>query len=119
MKFSESHEWIHIENGIGKVGVSQHAQKELGEIVYVEFPEIGKTVEAGKEAAVLESTKAAADVYSPVSGTIESINLKLSEDPQLINRSPEDEGWIYTIKLSRPEDLEPLMTRETYLSKLS
>lgn len=118
MKFTESHEWIEVKDNIGIVGISQHAQKELGEIVYVELPEEGKNVKAGKEAAVLESTKAAADVYSPVSGTIQSVNKHLVSAPDLVNHSPEKEGWIFTIKLSNPEELESLMTRENYQSKL-
>jgi glycine cleavage system H protein len=118
MKFTESHEWIEIKNGLGTVGISKHAQKELGEIVYVELPEEGKTVKAGKEAAVLESTKAAADVYSPVSGIIEAVNKNLTIAPELVNQSPENEGWIYTIRLSNPAELEALMTEEQYLSKL-
>lgn len=118
MKFTESHEWIEVKDNIGTVGISQHAQKELGEIVYVELPEEGKNVQAGKEAAVLESTKAAADVYSPVSGTIQSVNKNLASAPNLVNLSPEKEGWIFTIKLSHPEELENLMSHENYLAKL-
>lgn len=119
MKFSDSHEWIVVEDGLGTVGISEHAQKELGEIVYVELPEVGRSVSAGKEAAVLESTKAAADVYSPVSGVVESVNKNLSTAPDLVNRSPEKEGWIYTIRLSNPSELEALMSEEVYRSKLS
>jgi glycine cleavage system H protein len=118
MKFTESHEWIVVKDNIGTVGISQHAQKELGEIVYVELPEEGKNVQAGKEAAVLESTKAAADVYSPVSGTILSVNKNLTSAPDLVNSSPEKDGWIFTIKLSAPEELDHLMTPESYHSKL-
>ncbi len=118
MKFTESHEWIEVNNDIGTIGISQHAQKELGEIVYVELPEEGKQVQAGKEAAVLESTKAAADVYSPVSGTILSVNKNLATSPDLVNSSPEKEGWIFTVKLSNPKELENLMTSEAYYSKL-
>jgi glycine cleavage system H protein len=119
MKFSESHEWIEVNGNIGTVGISQHAQGELGEIVYVELPEVGKTVRAGKEAAVLESTKAAADVYSPVSGVIESVNENLASEPNLVNRSPEEEGWIFTIRLSNPAELDAMMTQDAYLAKLS
>ncbi|MGZ3633205.1 MAG: glycine cleavage system protein GcvH [Parachlamydiaceae bacterium] len=118
MKFTDSHEWIEVKEGLGTVGISQHAQKELGEIVYVELPEEGKMVQAGKEAAVLESTKAAADVYSPVSGTIESVNRNLQASPDLINTSPENEGWIYTIRISDETELDALMSKEDYLSKL-
>lgn len=118
MKFTDSHEWIEVANDIGTVGISKHAQGELGEIVYVELPEVGQVVKAGKEAAVLESTKAAADVYSPVTGTIETVNKNLSTSPNLVNRSPEKDGWIFTVKISNPDELDNLMTEDAYLSQL-
>lgn len=119
MKFSETHEWIHIDNDVGTVGISNHAQKELGDIVFVELPKIGKNVKAGEEVAVLESTKAAADVYSPVSGTILEVNANLSNASELVNQSPEKEGWLFKIKLSNLEELKELMEEEIYLSKFS
>jgi glycine cleavage system H protein len=115
MKFTESHEWIKVENGIGTVGITDVAQKELGEIVFVELPSIGKHVKAGQEIAVLESTKAAADIYSPVTGEIIEINQKLVDFVQDINRSAEKEGWLFKIKLKDPKELERLLTREQYL----
>ena len=111
-KFTETHEWIHVENGIGTVGITNYAQRELGVIVYVELPEMGATVKSGAEAAVLESTKAAADVYSPVSGVIHQVNTALNTDSELVNRSAEKEGWIFQIKLSNPEELETLKDSE-------
>lgn len=114
MKYTESHEWIDVEGEIGTIGVSEHAQKELGEIVYVELPEVGKTVNRGEEAAVLESTKAAADVYSPVSGTIVAVNEALNQDSGLVNSAAESEGWIFKIKLSNPAELEALIDKTTY-----
>lgn len=119
MKFSKTHEWVELDvQNIATVGISTHAQEELGEIVYVELPEVGKIISAGQEAAVLESVKAAADVYSPLSGTIESINTALASSPELVNSSPEKEGWIFTLKLTNPAELENLMDKETYLSHL-
>ncbi len=118
MKFSKSHEWIKTHLDQGTVGVTEHAQKELGEIVYVELPKIGKAVKAGEEVAVLESTKAAADVYSPVSGTIVEINQTLQDQPELINKSAEDNGWIYKIQLNQPSELNALMDEKTYLSQV-
>lgn len=118
MKYTESHEWIKVEDGIGTVGVSHHAQQELGDIVYVELPQVGKNVKAGQEAAVLESTKAAADVYSPVSGLVFDVNAKLSGDPALINKSPEGEGWIFKIQLSDSGELNTLIDRDAYLAKV-
>lgn len=120
MKFTESHEWIETNatKDIGTVGVTHYAQKELGEIVYVELPGVGKQVKAAAEAAVLESTKAAADVYSPVSGTIVEINQQLSATPELVNNSPEKEGWLFKIKLSNPSELNALKDRDAYLNTL-
>lgn len=118
MKFTDSHEWIDYQNDIGTVGVTQFAQKELGDIVYVELPKVGKQIKAGEEAAVLESTKAAADVYSPVSGTIVEINQSLSSTSELVNQSPESKGWIFKIKLSDPSELNKLLDESSYRSKL-
>ncbi len=115
MKYTESHEWI--ENGqenIVRIGVTQYAQKELGDIVYVELPTTGRDINAGQELAVLESTKAAADVYSPATGTIVEVNSKLTDHPELINQSPEDSGWIVKIKVSNPAELDLLMDRQGY-----
>jgi glycine cleavage system H protein len=117
MKFSETHEWIEENKAVATVGVSQYAQKELGEVVYIELPTIGKTVKVGDEVAVLESTKAAADVYSPASGEIVEVNQALSQQPELLNQSPESSGWIYKLKLSNPADLEKLATEASYRDK--
>lgn len=116
MKFTESHEWVELDNNtkIATIGVTHYAQHELGDIVYVELPQIGKTVSAGAEAAVLESTKAAADVYSPVTGLIQEVNTRLKEAPELVNQSPEKEGWIFKVKISNAADLEKLMDLKTY-----
>lgn len=119
MKFTDTHEWIHVENGIGTVGVSDHAQKELGDIVYVELPQVGKEVKAGQEAAVLESTKAAADVYSPASGVITEVNNTLKDRSELVNQSPQKDGWLYKIKLSDVHELEKLQDEAAYLSKIT
>jgi glycine cleavage system H protein len=112
--FTDTHEWIEISENVGTVGVSAHAQKELGEVVYVSLPEVGKEVQSGQEVVILESTKAAADIYSPVSGTILEVNTKVKEAPDLLNQYPEDQGWIYKISISRPEELQTLMSREDY-----
>jgi glycine cleavage system H protein len=119
MKFTESHEWINLDlsSDIATVGVSNYAQNELGEIVYVELPTVGKSVKAGGEVAVLESTKAAADVYSPVSGTIVEVNKQLSTASELVNKSPEKEGWIYKIKLTDKSEIDTLMDETTYKAK--
>ena len=120
MKFTDSHEWIEIETDeIARIGITTYAQKELGDIVYVELPIVQKQVNAKQEVAVLESTKAAADIYSPVSGTIVEINTKLNNTPELINQSPEQEGWIYKIRLSNPAEIDLLMDDKEYQAMLN
>jgi glycine cleavage system H protein len=120
MKFTDSHEWIEMETeNIARVGITSYAQKELGDIVYVELPIVQKQVNARQEVAVLESTKAAADVYSPVTGTIVEVNAKLSQTPELVNQSPEQEGWIYKVRLSDPAELDLLMEPSDYQAMLN
>lgn len=119
MRFTQSHEWIRVEGDTGIVGVSDHAQHELGEIVFVELPEINKTVKAGQEAAVLESTKAAADVYAPVSGIIVAVNDVLTHSSGKVNESPEKEGWLFKMKINDPKELDRLMDEKTYKATLA
>ena len=118
MKYTETHEWVELKDGIATIGVTQYAQKELGDIVYVELPKVGKAVKAGEEAAVLESTKAAADVYAPISGTIFEVNLKLNDASELVNQSPESQGWLFKLKPSNLAEVEQLMDEATYRAKL-
>jgi glycine cleavage system H protein len=118
MKYTQTHEWIKVEGLVGTVGVSSYAQGELGDIVYVELPKIAKQVKAGEEASVLESTKAAADVYTPVSGKIVAINSKLSDNPELVNQSPQEMGWLFKIELSNPKELDALMDEKDYHAKI-
>lgn len=114
MYFTDSHEWIRVEDGLGTVGVTAHAKNELGEIVYLELPEIGRQVKAGEEVVILESTKAAADIYTPVSGEIVAVNETVRAAPDLLNQSPEESGWLFKIRLSNPQELGFLMTRSAY-----
>lgn len=114
MRFTESHEWIRVEGDIGTVGITSHAQKELGEVVFIELPILGKCVRAAEEAAVLESTKAAADVYSPVAGEVIAVNHALKSSCATVNHSPENEGWLFKVKIHNPSDLEQLMDRPQY-----
>ena len=118
MKFTETHEWIDIKDGMGTVGVTEYAQKELGDIVYVELPIVGKEIKKGQEAVVLESTKAAADVYSPVSGKIIEVNQALNDASELINIFPEKDGWLFKIALSDPNEIDSLLDKETYQANL-
>jgi glycine cleavage system H protein len=114
MYFTPSHEWIHCESNIGSIGITLFAQKELGEVVFVELPKIGRKVQKGQEIAVLESTKAAADIYSPVSGEVVEVNNLLLSSCDKINTSPEREGWICKIKLEDVHELEDLLDSEGY-----
>lgn len=113
-KFTDSHEWIEIKDNTGVVGITNFAQSELGDIVYVELPDVGRDVKKGEELVVLESTKAAADVYAPVSGKIIAVNDKLSEEANLINESAEVDGWLLKMELSEPSELEHLMNETDY-----
>lgn len=117
MKFTKSHEWIEVSGNRGRVGITDYAQKELGDIVYVELPEVGSFVNANQEAVVLESTKAAADVYSPISGKIIEVNTLLKEQSQLVNHSPENDGWLYILEIDNLEELDSLIDEENYRSK--
>jgi len=112
-RYTESHEWVSDE---GRVGITNYAQEELGEIVYVELPEVGQEISGGGEGAVLESTKAAADVYSPVSGKVKRVNTALSEAPGLVNSDADGEGWLFELELTDPSQLESLMDEASYRS---
>lgn len=119
MRFSPSHEWIVLDGKVGTVGITDYAQKELGEVVYIELPEVGKKVEAGEEVCVLESTKAASDVYSPVSGKILAVNAALKERPSHINQSAESTAWLFQIELTRPDEETCLMSLSEYKALIS
>src|SRR3989304_4998764 len=108
MKFTDSHEWIDLNQGVGTVGISTFAQKELGQVVYIEMPKVGKQVKAGEEVVVLESTKAAADIYAPVSGQIVAVNEALTGQIDLLNRAPEKEGWLFKIQVENLDELKGL-----------
>jgi glycine cleavage system H protein len=112
--FTEDHEWVDVDGDIGTVGISEYAQGQLGDIVFVEVPDEGKTVAKGDEAAVVESVKAASDVYSPVSGTVIEGNAELADEPGLVNSDPEGEGWFFKLTLSDPSELESLMDEAKY-----
>lgn len=118
MKFTDTHEWINVKDGVGTVGVTDYAQKELGDIVYVELPKVGSMVKKGQEVVVLESTKAAADVYSPISGKILEVNNALKTASELVNNSPEADGWLYKISAADPAEFDALLDKESYQSRL-
>ena len=112
--FTEDHEWIDVDGDVGTVGISEYAQGQLGDIVFVDVPEDGKALVKGDEAAVVESVKAASDVYSPVSGTVTAANEALAEDPALVNTAPEGDGWFFKMTLANPGELEGLMDEAAY-----
>jgi len=112
--FTREHEWIKVEDDTATVGITDHAQEALGDIVYTEVPEAGRQVKKGEEAAVVESVKAASDVYSPVSGEVVEGNQAIIEDAALVNRDPEGEGWFFKLKLSDPMELDGLMDEAGY-----
>ena len=117
--FTKEHEWVRVEGDVATVGISDHAQEALGDIVFAEVPEGGKVVAKGDDAAVVESVKAASDVYAPVGGEVVEGNAALADDPSLINRDPEGEGWFFKLKLSDPSELEGLMSETDYRAWVS
>ncbi len=119
LRYAESHEWLLVEGDTGTVGVTDHAQAELTEIVYAEPPAVGKAVKAGETAAVVESVKAASDIYSPVSGEVIESNSELEADPGLINTDPFGKGWLFKIRISDPSEVEKLKSPADYRAQIS
>jgi glycine cleavage system H protein len=115
LKYANSHEWARLESdGTVIVGITDHAQDALGDIVFIELPESGAEVEVGAEIAVVESVKAASDIYSPVSGEIIEVNSALEDEPELVNGSPYEDGWLFSVKVSSSEDFSSLLDAEGY-----
>ena len=115
LKYANSHEWARLESdGSVVIGITDHAQEALGDIVYVELPELGAEVDAGGEVAVVESVKAASDIYSPVGGEVVEINSVLEDDPETVNNSPYADGWLFRVKVDSLRDLDDLMDAEDY-----
>ena len=112
--FTSEHEWIDVDGDIATVGITDYAQSQLGDVVFVEVPDVGKSFGKGDDAAVVESVKAASDVYAPVSGTVTEGNGQLEEDPELVNTDAEGEGWFFKLKLADPSELDGLMGAEAY-----
>lgn len=112
--FTTEHEWVAVDGDVGTVGVTQHAQEQLGDVVFVELPEVGRKVTKGGEAAVVESVKAASDVYSPVTGEIVAANDALAETPAMVNEDPEGRAWFFKVRLTAPAELDGLMDRAAY-----
>ena len=112
--FTKEHEWIRVEGDTATVGISNHAQEALGDIVFAEVPDAGRRLNKGQEAAVVESVKAASDVYAPVSGEVTEGNQAVADDPALVNSDPEREGWFFKLKLDNPSELDGLMDEAAY-----
>ena len=113
-KYSEDHEWVTVQNDIATIGISNHAQENLGDIVFIELPEIGKSVKAKDSLCVVESVKAASDIYSPLDGEITEVNKDLENDASIINQDAENNGWIFKIKIHDPDQLNNLMNSDDY-----
>lgn len=114
MRFSKDHEWVNLEDGVATVGITAYAADQLGDIVFVELPAAGKAVTAGENLAVVESVKAASDVFAPVSGEVTATNQALADNPETVNDGPETEGWFVKLKLVNPAEVEALMDRDAY-----
>ena len=119
MRFTKDHEWVAVEGDIATVGITAYAAEQLGDVVFVEVPEVGKTVAQGEGLAVVESVKAASDVYAPVSGEVVEANAELGDAPETVNAAPEAGGWFAKLKLSNPAEVDALMDRDAYEAFLS
>ena len=114
IKYTKDHEWVRVEGDIGTIGVSEHAQHQLGDVVFVELPDVGRQLAQGKEAAVVESVKAASEVFAPVSGEVIEVNHDLENEPARVNTGAETEGWFFKLRLSNPAELDGLMDEAAY-----
>lgn len=118
LRYTKDHEWVRVESGIATVGLTDHAQSEMGDVVYVELPKVGESFKRGDVFGVVESVKAASDCYLPVSGAITEINTALGDAPQKVNEDPYGEGWFVKVKIADPSELEALMSAADYVSLL-
>jgi glycine cleavage system H protein len=114
IRYTKDHEWVRLDGDIAVVGITDYAQSQLGDVVYVELPEIGRQVQQGKEAAVVESVKAASEVYAPVSGEVTEVNETLAADPAKVNADPMGEGWFLKLRVSDPKELDGLLDEAAY-----
>ncbi|MCB1241749.1 MAG: glycine cleavage system protein GcvH [Verrucomicrobiales bacterium] len=119
LRYATSHEWVSVTDGIATIGVTDHAQAELTDVVYLELPTPGKQVKAGDAVAVIESVKAANDIYTPVSGEVVEFNPNLETDPSAVNQAPYTDGWMFRIRLSDPGEIDKLLTPAEYQSQIS
>jgi glycine cleavage system H protein len=117
-RYSDSHEWVKAEGGKVKIGITDYAQDQLGDIVFVEMPEVGATFEKGAEFGTVESVKAVSELYIPIAGEVVAVNAALEDAPELINNSPYTDGWMIQVKPDDPSEIESLMTKDAYLDSL-
>ena len=117
-KYTKEHEWVKVDGDTATVGITNHAQESLGDIVFIDLPTIGKEVKSNEELCVIESVKAASDIYAPIDGEITEINNNLNDDASIVNQDPEKDGWIFKIKISDPNQYNNLMTLDEYLASL-
>ncbi len=114
IRYTKEHEWVRLEGDEAVVGITDYAQQQLGDVVFVELPEVGRTLAQGDEAAVVESVKAASEVYAPLSGTVTAVNDRLPDEPGLVNASPMEDGWFFRMKPSNPDEMNALMDEAAY-----
>ncbi|GIX17967.1 MAG: glycine cleavage system H protein [Rhodothalassiaceae bacterium] len=114
IRYTKEHEWVRLEGEEAVVGITDYAQSQLGDVVFVELPEVGRELAQGDEAAVVESVKAASEVYAPLSGTVTAVNERLPEEPGLVNTSPMEDGWFFRMKPAKPAELDALMDEDAY-----
>ena len=119
LKYAKSHEWVRVNGDVATVGITDHAQHELTDVVFVELPDVGRKIKAGEACAVVESVKTASDIYSPLSGEITEVNQAVVDDPALVNSEPYEDGWFFRIKLSNPAELKALLSPEQYKVQIS
>ncbi|HEX4963913.1 MAG TPA: glycine cleavage system protein GcvH [Thermoanaerobaculia bacterium] len=112
--YSREHEWIHVDDDVCTLGITEYAQKELGEVVFVELPEVGQVFDTGDELGTIESVKAVAEVFTPVAGEVVEVNEAVTDDPELLNEDPHGEGWLIKLRFSSASDLKDLMNAEQY-----
>ena len=117
-KYTEEHEWVKLEGDTAIVGITDHAQESLGDIVFIDLPTVGKEVKSNEELCVIESVKAASDIYAPIDGEVIEINNNLNDDASIVNQDPEKDGWIFKMKMADPNQYNNLMTLEEYLASL-
>ncbi len=117
-KFASTHEWAYIENGVATVGISDHAQHEISDIVFVELPKVGAKVEQGKSSCVIESVKSASYIYAPFSGEIIEVNQTTADNPSIVNQAPHGDGWLFKIKISNPDEVKNLLSFDAYKATL-